>query len=127
MVVFLGALPAEDGFVVYLDELPLRAVAEMSKEAAKAKKDLLKGMNFNVKSKQQTKSAGHFLNVILQTAASSFMKFMIYFLDLQKTLVEGVLNIRGVFWNIPVHPANFYTQSNCPELAAHHQELPVFL
>lgn len=34
LVVLLRALPAEDGLVVYLDELPLRAVTEMSKKAA---------------------------------------------------------------------------------------------
>lgn len=42
LVVFLCTLPTEDGFVVYLDELPLWAVAEMSKKAAKAKDNLLK-------------------------------------------------------------------------------------
>lgn len=37
LVVLLHALPAEDGLVVYLDELPLRAVTEMSKKAAEIK------------------------------------------------------------------------------------------
>lgn len=36
LIVFLRAFPAVDGLVVDLDELPLRAVAEVSKEAAEA-------------------------------------------------------------------------------------------
>lgn len=36
LIVLLCALPAEDGLVVYLDKLPLRAVAEVSKKAAEA-------------------------------------------------------------------------------------------
>lgn len=35
MIVFFCAVPAIDGLVVYLDELPFRAVAEVSKKAAK--------------------------------------------------------------------------------------------
>lgn len=37
LIVFLCALPAKDGLVVYLDELPFRTVAEVSEKAAEAK------------------------------------------------------------------------------------------
>lgn len=33
LIVLLCAFPAEDGLVVYLDELPFRAVAKVSKKA----------------------------------------------------------------------------------------------
>lgn len=36
LIVFLCAFPAIDGLVVYLDELPFRTVAEVSKKAADA-------------------------------------------------------------------------------------------
>lgn len=36
LIVLLRALPAEDGPVVYLDELPLGAMAEVAKETEKA-------------------------------------------------------------------------------------------
>lgn len=36
LIVFLCAFPAIDGLVVYLDELPFRTVAEVSKKAAEA-------------------------------------------------------------------------------------------
>lgn len=34
LIVFLCAFPTEDGLIVYLDELPFRTVAEVSKKAA---------------------------------------------------------------------------------------------
>ena len=36
LIVFFCALPAKDGLVVYLDELPFRTVTEMSKKTAEA-------------------------------------------------------------------------------------------
>lgn len=38
LVVFLRALPAEDGLVVDLDQLPFRAVAEVPKKAARGQR-----------------------------------------------------------------------------------------
>lgn len=38
LIVFLCAFPAEDGLVVYLDELPFGTVAKVSKKAARGKR-----------------------------------------------------------------------------------------
>lgn len=42
LIVLFCAFPVIDGLVVYLDELPFRAVAEVSKKAAEANNELVK-------------------------------------------------------------------------------------
>lgn len=41
LIVLLYAFPAEDGLVVYLDELPFRAVAEVSEKTTETSNKLL--------------------------------------------------------------------------------------